>query len=88
MNADYSIRVRFLLTITGITCSMKDGYDCYQNALAERVNGILRIEYLVINPEDIEQARKMVRESVEIYYTQPPHLSLKYKTPDEIHWAL
>lgn len=67
---------------------MKDGYDCYQNALAERVNGILRIEYLVINPEDIEQARKMVRESVEIYYTQPPHLSLKYKTPDEIHWVL
>lgn len=25
-----------------VTCSMKDGYDCYQNALAERVNGILK----------------------------------------------
>ncbi|EIH9719134.1 IS3 family transposase, partial [Escherichia coli] len=25
----------------GITCSMTDGYDCYQNALAERINGIL-----------------------------------------------
>jgi transposase InsO family protein len=23
-------------------CSMTDGYDCYQNALAERVNGILK----------------------------------------------
>ncbi|MDP1244208.1 DDE-type integrase/transposase/recombinase, partial [Klebsiella pneumoniae] len=28
----------------GITCSMTDGYDCYQNALAERVNGILKGE--------------------------------------------
>ncbi|ECU7324123.1 IS3 family transposase, partial [Salmonella enterica subsp. enterica serovar Kentucky] len=26
----------------GITCSMTDGYDCYQNALAERINGILK----------------------------------------------
>lgn len=25
-----------------LTCSMTDGYDCYQNALAERVNGILK----------------------------------------------
>ena len=28
----------------GIRCSMTDGYDCYQNALAERVNGILKNE--------------------------------------------
>ncbi|MCF6688578.1 transposase, partial [Raoultella terrigena] len=70
------------------TCSMTDGYDCYQNALAERVNGILKTEYLLGRPEDIEQARKMVRESVEIYNTQRPHLSLQYKTPDEVHRAL
>lgn len=72
----------------GVICSMKDGYDCYQNALAERVNGILKMEYLLVKPEDIVQARKMVRESVEIYNTRRPHLSLKYKTPDEIHRAL
>lgn len=72
----------------GIRCSMTDGYDCYQNALAERVNGILKREYLLVKPEDIEQARKMVRESVEIYNTQRPHLSLQYKTPDEVHRAL
>lgn len=71
----------------GIRCSMTDGYDCYQNALAERVNGILKMEYLVSKPEDIVQARKMVRESVEIYNTRRPHLSLKYKTPDEVHQA-
>ncbi|WP_259227101.1 MULTISPECIES: integrase core domain-containing protein, partial [Raoultella] len=35
-----------------------------------------------------EQARRMVRESVGIYNTQRPHLSLQYKTPDEVHRAL
>ncbi|WP_164925977.1 IS3 family transposase [Yersinia enterocolitica] len=71
----------------GVICSMTDGYDCYQNALAERVNGILKLEYLLVKPKDIGQARKMVRESVEIYNTRRPHLSLKYKTPDEVHQA-
>lgn len=71
----------------GVICSMTDGYDCYQNALAERVNGILKMEYLLTRPENIEQARKMVRESVEIYNPQRPHLSLKYKTPNEVHQA-
>lgn len=72
----------------GITCSMTDGYDCYQNALAERVNGILKMEFLLNRPEDQEEARKVVSESVEIYNTQRPHTSLKYKTPDEVHRAL
>ncbi|WP_261460393.1 integrase core domain-containing protein, partial [Serratia entomophila] len=31
---------------------------------------------------------KMVRQSVEIYNTRRPHLSLQYKTPDEVHRAL
>ena len=72
----------------GVICSMTDGYDCYQNALAERVNGILKMEYLLVKPEDMTQARRMVRESVEIYNTRRPHLSLKYKTPEEVHRAL
>lgn len=71
----------------GIICSMTDGYDCYQNALAERVNGILKTEYLLHRPADLGEARKMVAESVAIYNSERPHLSLKYKTPDEIHQA-
>lgn len=31
----------------GLQCSMTDGYDCYQNALAERINGILKGELLL-----------------------------------------
>ncbi|WP_321275764.1 IS3 family transposase [Thiomicrorhabdus indica] len=71
----------------GIICSMTDGYDCYQNALAERVNGILKNEFLLTKPKDVDQARQMVKESIEIYNTQRPHLALKYKTPDEVHRA-
>lgn len=70
-----------------ITCSMTDGYDCYQNALAERVNGILKNEFLLNNPKDLEEARKMVKQSIRIYNEVRPHLSLKYKTPDEVHRA-
>lgn len=71
----------------GLICSMTDGYDCYQNALAERVNGILKTEFLLSRPADLEQARKLVDESVRIYNTERPHLSLKYKTPDAVHQA-
>lgn len=71
----------------GLLCSMTDGYDCYQNALAERVNGILKGELLLQRPADLEQARRMVRESVQIYNAERPHLSLKMQTPDAVHRA-
>jgi transposase InsO family protein len=71
----------------GVTCSMTDGYDCYQNALAERVNGILKNEYLLVKPSNLADARKMVAESVMTYNQRRPHMALKYKTPDEVHRA-
>jgi putative transposase len=71
----------------GIACSMTDGYDCYQNALAERVNGILKMEYLLHTPADLLQARRMVSESVRLYNERRPHLSLEYETPEAIHRA-
>jgi putative transposase len=66
---------------------MTDGYDCYQNALAERVNGILKEEFMIHKPGNLEEARQMVKESIRIYNEKRPHLSLKYKTPDEVHRA-
>lgn len=71
----------------GIRCSMTDGYDCYQNALAERVNGILKTEFLLHRPKDLRQTRQMVREAIAIYNKERPHLALKYKTPDAVHRA-
>jgi len=71
----------------GVQCSMTDGYDCYQNALAERVNGIIKNEYLIIKPKNLHEARLMISESVESYNKSRPHMALKYKTPDEVHRA-
>ena len=72
----------------GLTCSMTDGYDCYQNALAERINGILKMEFLLDRPTDLNQARRMVKESIQIYNEERLHLSLKMQTPDAVHRAL
>ncbi|MCF5877908.1 IS3 family transposase [Aeromonas veronii] len=71
----------------GVKCSMTDGYDCYQNALAERVNGILKGELLLQSPQDLTQAREMVHEAVDIYNAERPHHALKYRTPDAVHWG-
>lgn len=70
-----------------VTCSMTDGYDCYQNALAERVNGILKNEFLLRRPANLRQATTMVRESIAIYNHERPHNSLRNKTPDAVHRA-
>jgi len=71
----------------GLVCSMTDGYDCYQNALAERINGILKGEFLLNRPADLQQATKMVAQSIRIYNQERPHTALKYKTPDAVHRA-
>lgn len=66
---------------------MTDGYDCYQNALAERMNGILKNEFLLQTPKNLREATQMIKESIHIYNHERPHLALKYKTPDAVHQA-
>lgn len=41
---------------------MIDSYDCCQNALAERINGILKMEYFLIKPSNLELVRKLVED--------------------------
>ncbi len=64
---------------------MTDGYDCYQNALAERINGILKQEFLIYKCKNIQDLKQMIKESIYIYNNKRPHLSLKMKTPETIH---
>lgn len=68
-----------------ITPSMTQGYDCYQNALAERINGILKQEFLIHQCNTGKELKKMIEESIEIYNTKRPHLSLSMKTPNFVH---
>lgn len=65
--------------------SMTDGYDCYQNASAERVNGILKQEFLLYRCQTPQELKRLIGESIDIYNRMRPHLSLGMKTPEEIH---
>ena len=70
---------------SNITPSMTDGYDCYQNALAERVNGILKQEFLVYQCQNMSELKQLIDESILIYNDMRPHLSLDMKTPNQVH---
>lgn len=70
----------------GMISSMTDENHCYQNAIAERVNGILKDEfYLDICFKNEEDARKAVKEAIEVYNMERPHRSLNMATPAQIH---
>ena len=73
----------------GLGISMTEENHCYENAKAERVNGILKQEYgLGSTFRTKQQAIASVDQAVMPYNTRRPHLSLNYKTPDEAHKEL
>lgn len=72
----------------GIRVSMTQENHCYENASAERLNGILKQEYgLGGRFLSKEQARDAVKEAVRLYNWRRPHLKLGYKAPMEVHAA-
>jgi len=66
--------------------SMTEYNHCYENAKAERVNGILKGEYglgdTFANPA---QADAAVRQAIRLYNDFRPHTSLNYRTPSHVH---
>lgn len=74
------------LNENGLSISMTETNHSAENAQAERVNGILKNEYLLgIAFRTKEQARSAVAQAVLIYNTRRPHTALKYRTPAEVH---
>ena len=69
-----------------LKCSMTQNSDPYENAVAERVNGILKQEF-EIDKFEVETSlrRKIVDESIEIYNELRPHFSNYYLTPNQMH---
>jgi transposase InsO family protein len=58
----------------------------YENAMAERMNGILKEEFgLDARFNTFKEAKKAVKESISIYNNERLHLALNYKTPGEVH---
>lgn len=66
--------------------SMTDESHCYQNAVAERINGILKGDLdLDQYFQDFQAAKREVVRAVMIYNTRRTHWSLGLKTPDEVY---
>lgn len=70
----------------GLTVSMTEENHCAENALAERVNGILKGEYsLDARFRCKESARVAVGQAVHLYNHRRPHTALAMRTPCQAH---
>jgi transposase InsO family protein len=75
-----------LLKENNVQISMTEDCHVYENALAERVNGILKSEfYLDETLQDIQTARRMVNQVIDVYNNKRLHNSLGNKTPEFVH---
>lgn len=76
------------LQARGLTVSMTEQDHCAENALAERMNGILKQEYgLGRKLATKAGARRAVEQGIRLYNTKRPHTALNYRMPAEVHRA-
>ena len=69
-----------------VLCSMTQNSDPYENAVAERVNGILKQEFMIDKyNQKAEIMKRVVKEAVTIYNELRPHYSNHMLTPDQMH---
>lgn len=74
------------LQARGLAISMTQVMHCYENAQAERVNGILKQEYeLDRRFRTKAQARRTFEQAVWLYNHRRPHLCLGYRFPANVH---
>jgi len=76
-----------VLNKSNVKTSMTESYDPYANAIAERVNSILKSEFLDYYGYklSLKLMRKIVGESIKIYNQDRPHYSCYMKTPNQMH---
>ena len=69
-----------------IQISMTENGDPLENAIAERVNGIIKEEYLFdYQLDNINEAQELLSNVVELYNADRPHMSIGNLTPNQIH---
>ena len=75
-----------ILISKGIQISMTEENHVYENAVAERVNGILKNE-LSLGETFLsnEIAHKAVKQAIRLYNEKRLHMSLNYKRPAEVY---
>ena len=70
----------------GITMSMTEQYDPYENAIAERINRTLKYEYgLKRTLKNTDIAQQITEQAVNIYNNLRSHFSLNLRKPAEVH---
>jgi transposase InsO family protein len=75
-----------LLHKHNINISMTENGDPKENAIAERLNGIIKNEYLNrYKPKSFEKALILLKRTVNLYNLERPHLSINLQTPDYTH---
>ena len=78
-----------VLTSAGIAISMTENGDPYENALAERMNGIIKGEFNLYSSQlNFEQTHELVAQSIAAYNNIRPHGSCDYLTPNQAHQTL
>lgn len=66
--------------------SMTDESHCYQNAIAERVNGILKDEFnLDAVFENFKELQIAAAKAILVYNTKRTHWSLELRTPEQVY---
>ncbi len=69
-----------------IQISMTENGDPLENAIAERVNGIIKEEYLhYYSVTSTKQGKEMLKKTVLLYNQERPHLSIDNLTPSYLH---
>ena len=75
-----------LLQDNEIQISMTESSEPTDNAIAERLNGILKDEYLhFYDVENIENAKEKLKMAVDLYNQERPHMSIGNLTPEQVH---
>ncbi len=75
-----------LLQDKGISISMTENGDPLENAIAERINGILKEEYLDhYETNNLEDAKKHLKYAIDLYNNERPHMSISNLTPNKLH---
>jgi len=75
-----------ILNKNEIQPSMTQNSDPYENAVAERINGILKQEFYIDKyNQDLPVMKQIIKQTVAIYNDKRPHLSNHMLTPNQMH---
>ena len=75
-----------LLQDNDIKISMTESGDPLENAVAERINGIIKEEYLSnYEVRNFKEAKLLLVSVIALYNSERPHMSIGNLTPTEVH---